>query len=81
MFGRRNSKWANNQFFLTQKLTVSVSFVFLLMFSQPTYSAEAVLEAIRISSKGNDTIIDIDLGIELNYSKHFPHSSGEILQV
>jgi len=81
MFGRRYSKWAINQFFLYQKLTISVSVVILLMFSQSVYSAGAVLEAIRISSKGNDTIIDIDLGIELNYSKHFPYSAGEILQV
>ena len=45
-------------------------------------AAETVLQDIRIEAKAKDTLeVRIDLGIPLTYVKHFPQTSGEILQI
>ncbi len=81
MFVCRSSYEINNLFFLNQQLVTTIFVLLLLLLSPLAQSAETVLSDIRISSRGHDTVIDIDLGIDLIYSKHFPHSKGEILQV
>jgi len=82
MLGRRNYIGVINcRLFANQKLVFIMAVGLLILFSQSAQSAITVLDDIRITSKGHDTVIDIDLGIQLIYSKHFPQSSGEILQV
>ncbi|WP_455205221.1 tetratricopeptide repeat protein [Kaarinaea lacus] len=44
-------------------------------------ASQTVLQDIKISAKDNDTVIDIGLGLPLQYVKHFPQSFGEIIQV
>ena len=44
-------------------------------------ASQVVLQDIKIAAKGKDTDIDIDLGVPLEYVKHFPQSFGEIIQI
>jgi len=81
MLGRINYIEVKSRLFVNQMLVTIMAVGLLLLFSQSVQSAITVLDDIRITSKGKDTVIDIDLGIQLVYSKHFPQSSGEILQV
>lgn len=44
-------------------------------------AAETILKDINIAARDHDTHITIDLGVPLEYVKHFPQSFGEIIQV
>lgn len=63
-------------------LWVSLFVLWLLSFYSLSVSAsQVVLQDIKISAKDKDTEIDLDLGVPLEYVKHFPQSFGEIVQI
>ena len=55
--------------------------IFLLFNPSFVHASQIVLQDIKIEKRGEDTFINFDLGIPLNYVKHFPTNSGEILQI
>lgn len=57
------------------------AFIALCLTVADIYAADAVLKDVKISTKENDTVIDVHLGMPLSYVKHFPQSFGEIIQV
>ncbi len=59
------------------------AFFILSMLAMPgaVLAAKDVLKDIKIQTKENDTQVAIEFGIPLRYVKHFPATSGEILQI
>lgn len=52
-----------------------------LISAPPSFAAPQVLKDIKIQTRENDTKVDFQFGIPLRYVKHFPATSGEILQI
>ena len=52
-----------------------------LISSSLAFAAPKVLKDIKTQTRENDTKVDCEFGIPLRYVKHFPATSGEILQI
>jgi hypothetical protein len=52
-----------------------------LFAAEPVQSSQKVLKNIRVKKEGEELRYTFDFGIPLNYVKHFPTRSGEILQI
>ncbi|WP_455221863.1 hypothetical protein [Kaarinaea lacus] len=56
-------------------------FLAFVISSSLAFAAPKVLKDIKIQTRENDTKVDFEFGIPLRYVKHFPATSGEILQI
>ena len=59
----------------------SALFLCLLLMLTPAIASQVVLDEIKIKETETTTVIDILFGLPLEYLKHFPQKSGEILQI
>ena len=50
-------------------------------FVSEVFASETVLDDVKITAEDGMTTIEIDLGLPLDYVKHFPQTFGEILQI
>ncbi|NOZ54720.1 MAG: hypothetical protein GXP08_16555 [Gammaproteobacteria bacterium] len=62
-------------------LLLSAMCFFLVWLPQGAKAAPSVLQDIKITTKAGAIHVDFDLGVPLNYVKHFPQAVGEILQI
>ncbi len=53
----------------------------LLLVVMPGRAAQAVLDEIKIKETNGTTVIDVLFSLPLEYLKHFPQKTGEILQI
>jgi hypothetical protein len=62
---------------------IAAACIVVVMFAIPSaaLAATKVLKNINIKTSCNETQLTIDFGIPLRYVKHFPATSGEILQI
>ena len=62
-------------------VVLSLMCLFLIGVPHVVFASQTVLQDIKIVPKEDETYVDFDLGIPLNYVKHFPQAVGEILQI
>jgi len=76
-------EYRNNLSAVSLRCFVTVVFFIMAMLAVPgvVMAAKNVLKEIKIQTQENDTQVTIDFGIPLRYVKHFPATSGEILQI
>ena len=68
----------------TLRRFIAAACIVMVMFAVPDATLAAttkVLKNINLKTSGNETKLTIDFGIPLRYVKHFPATSGEILQI
>jgi TolA-binding protein len=66
---------------LVKNLLRGMFFAFLLSALAPAWAGQVVLDEIKIKETDESTVVDILLGLPLEYLKHFPQKTGEILQI